>query len=994
MRLPVVGDVVGSDLPVSPPSTSRRRSGFGRRVLSTFVAGVIAASLAMLNATAPALAAATCASSGPSSYTVTVCISAPTAGASVTGDVAVAADVTITGASPGVQRLQFSLDGGYLVTDFVAPFTFQLPSANWVDGSHQLAAHALLRDGFTSANTTLTLTFANGVTQPPPPPTGFVSRTVGGTHPVVAAVGDGPDGGPDAQAVGSLISSWNPGLLLYLGDVYEKGSATEFLNWYSGSPYGALKGITNPVVGNHEYDASLAAPGYFGYWRSPPHYYATTAGAWKVIALDSTSQYGQVTPGTVQYDWLVSQLAGAPACTLVYFHHPVFSVGPQGGDPRMTAVWQLLADSGVDLVLTGHDHSYQRWQPLNRDGTASSSGVTQFVVGSGGHGIQAFVGTDSRLAAGFDSSPAAFGALRLTLNAGGAGYAFTDVNGDALDYGSVPCSGAPTDTLAPTTIGDLSASSTISSLVKLQWSPSQDNTGVARYDIYRNGSLLASTGATPYSDRAVVAGTAYSYQVRAVDAAGNAAALSNVAAATTPSTNPLLFLDAFEAGNMALWSRVTGVAVQGGIGMTGSFGAHAVATNGSAWADTLLAQPQTDLYSRVRFNLVSSSAGANTYLARLRTAGLASIIGLYVSSTGKLAYRNDVAAVANVSTVSVSTGAWHELQLHVNIAGTGGQTEVWFDGSPVAVLSRTENLGTTAASRLQIGDSAAGRTFDLVIDDVAAALNYVGPAPPPPPPADTTPPTPPGNLTATALGPNQVSLAWQAATDNVAVTGYDVYRGVVGDPDQSLLLVDTVAGTITTYSDTVAPATNYQYQLRARDAANNVSAPSNTAAATTPPLPTAGTSTFAAMADSYVDASKPASNYGSAATLRFDGSPVLVSYLRFSVSGVVGSVSRVTLRLYATSANTAGCNVAPVADTTWLEKGITWTNAPPRGATVAACGALSSGTWREIDLTGSGLVTGNGSFSFALSSASATATSLASRETTNAPQLVVTYSAS
>ena len=976
--------------PVIRDSAGRRLGGSPGRALSTLIGGAVVLSATMLGATVPVLAAATCASSGRASYTVTVCISAPANGATATGNVAVAADVTITGTSPGVQRLVFTLDSAYLLTDFAAPFTFQLPSANWVDGTHQLAGHALLRDGFTSSDVAITLSFANGVSSPPPLPTGFTPRSVAGSHPVVAAVGDGPDGASDAQSVGAMMGSWNPDMMLYLGDVYETGSPAEFQNWYGNSAYGALRTITNPVVGNHEYDVA-GAPGYFGYWQSPPHYYSFTVGTWKVIALDSTSQYNQTAPGTAQYAWLASQLSAPPPCTLVYFHHPAFSVGPQGGDPRLTPIWQLLADSGVDLVLTGHDHSYQRWNPLDRDGNPSTGGVTEFVVGSGGHGIQAFVRTDARLAAGFDSSPAAFGALRLTLNQNGAGFAFTDVQGNALDYGSVPCSGAPADVQAPTTISDLGATSPLGS-VNLQWSPAQDNTGVARYDISRNGSALASTGGTSYIDSTVSPGTKYTYRVVARDAAGNPSAPSNAASVTTPSGNAFLFADTFESGSMASWARVTNVQAASGIGMTGSFGAHAVASNVSAWADTPLPQAQTDLYYRVRFQLVSATAGVNTYLARIRTAGLASLIGVYVSGTGKLGYRNDVVAAAVTSAVSVSTGTWHELQLHVTIGGATGQTETWLDGTRVDALSRTENLGTVAAGRLQIGDNATGRTFDLIFDDVAASLSFIGVAPPPPPPPDTQAPSPPGTLTASAVGPNQVNLGWHASTDNVGVTGYEIYRGVVGDPDQSLMLVDTVAGTVTTYSDTVAPATNYQYQVRARDAASNVSAASNTASVTTPPLPSSGTSTFAAVADSYVDASKPTSNYGSAASLRFDASPVVASYLRFNVTNVVGTVTHVALRFYPTSSNSAGCSVSPVTDTTWGEKTINSGNAPARGAAIAACGPITNATWREIDLTGSGVVTGNGLFSFAIWSASPTATSIASRETSNGPQLVVTFS--
>jgi hypothetical protein len=237
-----------------------------------------------------------------------------------------------------------------------------------------------------------------------------------------------------------MIEDWEPNLFLYLGDVYEKGTISEFANWYdpSGS-FGHFRDITDPAIGNHEYEGGVA-PGYFDYWDNVPHYYSVDAGGWHVISLDSTSEYEQWTPGTDQYDWLARDLTLDPApCTLVYFHHPFLSVGPQGSRPQMQPLWALLAAGGVDVVLTGHDHSYQRWRPLGGDDQPARDGMTQFVVGTGGHGIQAFVSSDPRFVTGADASPDAYGALRMELGLTGATYTFENIAHDIVDAGSITC---------------------------------------------------------------------------------------------------------------------------------------------------------------------------------------------------------------------------------------------------------------------------------------------------------------------------------------------------------------------------------------------------------------------------------------------------------------------------------------------------------------------------------------------------------------------------
>ena len=101
-----------------------------------------------------------------------------------------------------------------------------------------------------------------------------------------------------------------------------------------------------------------------------------------------------------------------------------------------------MAQYGVSIVLNGHDHDYQRWVPLDGTGQPSANGITEFVVGSAGHGIQKSINTDSRVAYSNDTSPAAFGVLLLQLNQGSASFSYQSTNGSILDSGVIPCAHA------------------------------------------------------------------------------------------------------------------------------------------------------------------------------------------------------------------------------------------------------------------------------------------------------------------------------------------------------------------------------------------------------------------------------------------------------------------------------------------------------------------------------------------------------------------------
>src|ERR1044071_1535851 len=131
-------------------------------------------------------------------YTVTVCITVPTDGATVSGVRNVTATVSTSVGAPGVAKLIFYLDGEYLLTDFQTPFSFDLPTTKWVDGNRSLEVEALMKDDFTSQRASISLTFNNGISQPPVNNNNFTPKS--GTTPpagqsyTLAAAGDGAGG--------------------------------------------------------------------------------------------------------------------------------------------------------------------------------------------------------------------------------------------------------------------------------------------------------------------------------------------------------------------------------------------------------------------------------------------------------------------------------------------------------------------------------------------------------------------------------------------------------------------------------------------------------------------------------------------------------------------------------------------------------------------------------------------------------------------------------
>ncbi len=144
-------------------------------------------------------------------------------------------------------------------------------------------------------------------------------------------------------------------------------------------------------------------------------------------------------------------------------------------------------------------------------------------------------------------------------------------------------------------------------------------------------------------------------------------------------------------------------------------------------------------------------------------------------------------------------------------------------------------------------------------------------------------------------------------------------------------------------------------------------------------------------ADSYVASTAPTTNYGTATQFRIDGSPVVRGYLRFDLRSTTGTVTKATLQIFANSASNDGFEVARTDGSGWTETGLTFANAPAVGATISATGAFVAGTLTNFDVTPAVL---SGTFvDFAVVEKGATAVSLASRESTQPPILVVTLGA-
>ena len=255
--------------------------------------------------------------------------------------------------------------------------------------------------------------------------------------PVLVGAGDISSCSTAGDTATAKLVAAIPGTVFTAGDnAYESGTLSQFQNCY-GPTWGAFKSRTRPSAGNHEY-LTAGASGYFTYFgtRGGPvdkGYYAYNLGTWRIYALNSNcAAVGGCGATSAQVKWLKADLAANPRrCVLAYWHHPLFSSGAHGNDTSVRAFWDALYAAHADVVINGHDHDYERFARQTPTGAASTNGIREFVVGTGGKELRPFGTIKPR---SLVRNASTFGVLKLTLHATSydwrfvpqAGKAFTD----------------------------------------------------------------------------------------------------------------------------------------------------------------------------------------------------------------------------------------------------------------------------------------------------------------------------------------------------------------------------------------------------------------------------------------------------------------------------------------------------------------------------------------------------------------------------------------
>ena len=504
-------------------------------------------------------------------------------------------------------------------------------------------------------------------------------------------------------------------------------------------------------------------------------------------------------------------------------------------------------------------------------------------------------------------------------------------------------SGTVLDATAPTAPSGLGATGGASQ-ASLSWTAATDNVGVVRYNVHRSttsgftpstGNRIAQPTGTSYTDLGLAAGTYY-YKVTAEDAAGNVGAASNQATATVsaPPTTGLVASYGFDEGSG------TTTADQSGNGNGGSM------TNIS-WAGSAAGK----FGNALTFNGTNASVSVADSTSLHLTTGMT--LEAWVKPTALNSYDTVIfkertgyyadALYANTDTNRPSTNVYtstdHELKGTAQLAlNTWSYLTATYDGSVLALYVNGTQVGTlllsgsiiSSTGALKIGGNGIwGEYFSGLIDEVRiwnrartaaeiqSDMNTSVTAP------DATPPSAPGTLTATG-GLGQISLGWGAATDNVGVTKYNVYRATTAGftPSTSNRIAQPTG---TSYTDTNLAAGTYYYRVTAEDAAGNVGAASNeanavAAADTTPPTVSITAPAAGATVSAAVNVNANASDNGSVAGVQFkvDGAnigaedttvPYSVSWDTFSAGNGAHTLSAVARDGAGNTAPSAGVSV-------------------------------------------------------------------------------------
>jgi hypothetical protein len=353
------------------------------------------------------------------------------------------------------------------------------------------------------------------------------------------------------EATAQAVEQLNPAFVATLGDnQYESGALDEFRGSFDPT-WGRFKSRIRPAAGNHEWRTPGAA-GYFSYFGAQAGepgkgWYSYQAGNWHVIVLDSRCATIGCGPGSEQDGWLRADLAAhrSESCTLAYFHHAPFTGGQTRTDPNNLAARALFATlhaAHTDLVLAAHDHSYQRFTPLDPSGAEDQRlGLREIVVGTGGVSHHSFEAVAAHTVASNDKT---FGVLQLTLGPRDYAWRFHPVAGGTFtDAGSDACNRAPAalrasvrgGRLATTLRRGLRTSVRSDRQATLKDTATVDARTASRLGLGRRTATVASGRATARAGRATRQTLRFTRRARAALGRARRVRLTVRVTATTPA---------------------------------------------------------------------------------------------------------------------------------------------------------------------------------------------------------------------------------------------------------------------------------------------------------------------------------------------------------------------------------------------------------------------------------------------------------------------------
>lgn len=249
----------------------------------------------------------------------------------------------------------------------------------------------------------------------------------------------------------NLLAGRELSAVLPLGDLQydENGSLASFQQAYEPT-WGRWRAASHPVIGNHEYDDGLGAQGYWDYWNGigagdgpagvrGRGWYSYNLGSWHLVALNSNCEFVSCRGSSRQLRWLRRDLRDNPdRCVLAYMHHPRFSSGIYEELGNTRALWIALYRGGADVVLSGHDHIYERFARSRPDGVVDPKrGITQFTVGTGGYFL--FPTLEPHVSNSRFAYNGGFGILFMKLGKKRYGWNFENVAGATIDHGKRVC---------------------------------------------------------------------------------------------------------------------------------------------------------------------------------------------------------------------------------------------------------------------------------------------------------------------------------------------------------------------------------------------------------------------------------------------------------------------------------------------------------------------------------------------------------------------------